>query len=314
MFIQLINHTMSDGSRQFAALPESCTWPALRKHLGKLDGVVLGEYLTDGVTEAWIDFTYRGYSFTVNNQFGEYWFFSSDAQCPDELLTEIVRHCRIVCRDEHFDPFRAHDGRQSHMGYPCNGKARSRRKRFILILGLLVLLWSAWQGFHYFVPMLTDQTAPVRAMVFLDTDHDGIHDGDDKPLAGVCVWVGITPLSSVAPEGYCDQASSLTGVDTNSMQSSDWQITIEGASCETIHVFALAPDGYTATTPLGSRGCYPQFGFANTGESPQRPDALSSGQYAKQELFSVVLKQGSGLLLMGIIAWVVSYMGVRKPE
>ncbi len=97
MSIKLTNHTMSDGSRQFAALPESCTWLALREHMGKLDGVVLGGYLTDGVTEAWIDFTCQGYSFTVNNQFGEYWFFSSDAQCPDELLTEIVRHCRIVC-------------------------------------------------------------------------------------------------------------------------------------------------------------------------------------------------------------------------
>ena len=47
---------MKDGSRQFAALPESCAWSDLRNHLGKLPGVRLGEYLTDAVTEAWIDF------------------------------------------------------------------------------------------------------------------------------------------------------------------------------------------------------------------------------------------------------------------
>lgn len=162
--------------------------------------------------------------------------------------------------------------------------------------------------------MLTDQTVSVKATVFFDTDHDGIHDGDDKPLDGVCVWIGRTPFSYVAPEETCDQASSRTRIDADSLLSSDWQIGVEGASCETIYVFALAPDGYTATTPLGSRGCYPQFGFANTGESPQRPDALSSDQYAQQELFSVVLKQGSSLLLMVIIAWVVSLIGIRKQE
>lgn len=85
---------MNDGSRQFASLPESCSWSALRKHIGKLAGVGLGEYVTDGVTEAWIEFTYRGYSFTVNIQLGEYWFFSSAPECPDDILAEIVPHCR----------------------------------------------------------------------------------------------------------------------------------------------------------------------------------------------------------------------------
>jgi hypothetical protein len=38
------------------------------------DGAVITQFLTDGVTEGWIDFTYRGSDFSVNDQFGSYWF------------------------------------------------------------------------------------------------------------------------------------------------------------------------------------------------------------------------------------------------
>ena len=96
MVIKLSNQIAADGSRQFLLLPESCAWSVLRSHLGALDGVALGEYLTDGVVEAWIDFTYKGYRFTINNQFGEYWFFSDDPICPVTLLTEIAQHCQTL--------------------------------------------------------------------------------------------------------------------------------------------------------------------------------------------------------------------------
>ncbi len=93
MGIELNNYIAVDGSRQFLALPESCAWSDLRTHLGALEGVELGEYLTDGIVEAWIGFAYRGYRFMINNQFGEYWFFSDDPACPASVLTEIAQHC-----------------------------------------------------------------------------------------------------------------------------------------------------------------------------------------------------------------------------
>jgi hypothetical protein len=93
MALQLHNHIAVDGSRQFLALPESCAWSDLRTHLSALEGVALGEYLTDGITQAWIDFTYRGYRFTINNQFGKYWFFVDDPVCPADLLIELGMHC-----------------------------------------------------------------------------------------------------------------------------------------------------------------------------------------------------------------------------
>jgi hypothetical protein len=92
--ITLLNHETSDGSRQFAALPETKSWSELRQHLSRLAGVQVTDFVTDGVTEAWIDFTYRGHAFTVNNQFGEFWFFVTDPSCADEILKEVVTHCQ----------------------------------------------------------------------------------------------------------------------------------------------------------------------------------------------------------------------------
>lgn len=90
----LLNITMADGSRQFAALPENCSWKAMHEHLGRLPGVSLGDYITDHVTEVWMDFTYEGCAFSVNNQFGEYWFFVTDPACPDAVLQAIIAHCQ----------------------------------------------------------------------------------------------------------------------------------------------------------------------------------------------------------------------------
>ena len=96
MTIQLTNHTMNDGSRKFAELPQSRLWYDLRDHLLTLHGAVVTGVLTDDVTEAWIDFTYRGHSFTINDQFGGYWFFVDDPKCSDDILTEVVRHCESL--------------------------------------------------------------------------------------------------------------------------------------------------------------------------------------------------------------------------
>src|SRR5262245_48188934 len=92
----LLNIIMNDGSRHFGELPQSINWYRLRKHLRKLHGAVITQFLPDGVTEAWIDFTYRGSDFSVNDQFGSYWFFVSDPNCPDEALEAVLSHCQAV--------------------------------------------------------------------------------------------------------------------------------------------------------------------------------------------------------------------------
>jgi hypothetical protein len=96
MVKELLNITMNDGSRHFGDLPQSVLWYELRDHINRLDGAKVTDFITDNITEAWIDFSYRGHRFSVNDQFGEYWFFVDDPHCPDEILEGVLRHCALV--------------------------------------------------------------------------------------------------------------------------------------------------------------------------------------------------------------------------
>jgi hypothetical protein len=74
-------------------------WSALILHLVLLEGVSVMKFITDNVTEGWLDFTYRGHNFSVNDQNGDYWFFVDDPKCPDEILEEVVAHCRLLMKE-----------------------------------------------------------------------------------------------------------------------------------------------------------------------------------------------------------------------
>ena len=87
---------MHDGSRQFAELPEVCSWHDFRRHIERLSDATVTKFLTDDITEMWLDFSFRGHAFTVNNQCGDFWFFVSDPACPDDVLTAIVEHCEPI--------------------------------------------------------------------------------------------------------------------------------------------------------------------------------------------------------------------------
>lgn len=98
---RLLNVIMNDGSRHFGALPQTVLWYELHDHIKQLTGATMTGFLTDHVTEAWIDFTYCGHEFSVNDQFGTYWFFVADPLCPDDLLAAVLSHCgRLLEPDE----------------------------------------------------------------------------------------------------------------------------------------------------------------------------------------------------------------------
>ena len=88
----LYNLIMHDGSRHFGDLPQTALWYDVRDHVARLAGATLTGFVTDDVTEAWIDFTYRGHAFSINDQFGDYWFFVNDPNCPAEILCEVLSH------------------------------------------------------------------------------------------------------------------------------------------------------------------------------------------------------------------------------
>ena len=89
---------MNDGSRHFASLPECMPWNILRDHLATLEGATVTRFLTDGVTEVWIDFEYSEQQFSINNQLGEYWFFVKDPSCDAVILERVVMHCSGLLR------------------------------------------------------------------------------------------------------------------------------------------------------------------------------------------------------------------------
>jgi len=93
MAVKLLNIEIHDGSRHFGDLPQTILWYGLRKHIKKLDGAKITDFVTDHVTEAWIDFSYREHQFSINDQLGAYWFFVHDPRCSDKILEEVLSHC-----------------------------------------------------------------------------------------------------------------------------------------------------------------------------------------------------------------------------
>jgi hypothetical protein len=91
---------MPDDSRYFGALPQTVMWDAVHAHIARLPGAAVTAYVTDHLTEAWIDFTYRGYAFSINDQLGDYWFFVDHPACPDALLGDVLAHFCQICVTE----------------------------------------------------------------------------------------------------------------------------------------------------------------------------------------------------------------------
>jgi hypothetical protein len=89
-----LEEIIKDGSRHFVDMPEVVFFDEFYEHTEKLEGAEITEFLTDGVVEMWLDFEFRGYKFSVNNQLGDYWFFVENPECPDEILLEIIAHFR----------------------------------------------------------------------------------------------------------------------------------------------------------------------------------------------------------------------------
>jgi len=94
----LLNDRMYDGSRHFAMLPQTVLWDKVRDHITVLSGAQLTSFICDGITEAWIDFTFRGHNFSINDQLGDYWFFVQDPECPEDILHVVVEHFEHLSR------------------------------------------------------------------------------------------------------------------------------------------------------------------------------------------------------------------------
>lgn len=87
---QITTTLMKDGSRHFLSLPESCSAKTLRTHLENIPGVRVCD-VTQGGFQWWMSFQCLGWRFSINNPFGEFWFFVEDPCCPEEILRCLRR-------------------------------------------------------------------------------------------------------------------------------------------------------------------------------------------------------------------------------
>jgi hypothetical protein len=89
--VNLIDERMHDGSRHFVYLPETATPIRLLFHVFSLFGAYPTAYVPS-IFESWIDFRYRGQKFSINNQYGDFWFFVQNPECPEEILNRVAAH------------------------------------------------------------------------------------------------------------------------------------------------------------------------------------------------------------------------------
>ncbi len=76
--------------------PSPVSGGTFRCHIESLRGTFISDFLTDKVTVMWLDFSFCGHRFMVNNQYGEFWFFVTDPTCPDDVLRNVVEHCESL--------------------------------------------------------------------------------------------------------------------------------------------------------------------------------------------------------------------------
>ena len=89
----LLNETISDGSRLFLQLPQTCPPSRLLWRIICFGGLPTA-FVSDWVTgETWMDFRYKSQKFSVHNPYGvEYWFFVKNSACPEDILHRLAEY------------------------------------------------------------------------------------------------------------------------------------------------------------------------------------------------------------------------------
>lgn len=94
MRLEYRDQRMNDGARLFATIQDSISWGELQQHLEQLQGLEVLEFVSDGVVESWLDFSYFGQQFSIHDPMGEYWVFVRDPACASFILWELMTHLR----------------------------------------------------------------------------------------------------------------------------------------------------------------------------------------------------------------------------
>jgi hypothetical protein len=98
--MKLIDVRTEDGSRQFACVPKYGTWRTLHEQVGRLPGATVHNFVAEGVAGPWMEFSFRGHRFLVQERDGDWWLCVRDPQCPDTLLYQVASHLAETGRQQ----------------------------------------------------------------------------------------------------------------------------------------------------------------------------------------------------------------------
>ena len=90
--MKLIDERTPDGSRHFAKLPKIAPWEVVRDHVLLLGSARVVNYVGEGPSEPWLDFTFRGHRFLIHSHENQFRLFVRDPQCSDLILYEVGLH------------------------------------------------------------------------------------------------------------------------------------------------------------------------------------------------------------------------------
>ncbi|TLD70560.1 hypothetical protein FEM03_12625 [Phragmitibacter flavus] len=93
-FVKLVDHRMPDGSRLFIEFPIRHPWSLIHSHLATLDELTITRFVTDDITEGWLDFTFLHHEFTVHDPLDSYLVFVKAPACDIFIQLEILEHLR----------------------------------------------------------------------------------------------------------------------------------------------------------------------------------------------------------------------------
>ena len=83
---------------RFATFPEAVSWVRLRRHLDTMPGGALVDVACDRMNEAALIFTYRGHRFGVDLHEDVFRFNVEDANCPQDVLREVVAYAEQLVK------------------------------------------------------------------------------------------------------------------------------------------------------------------------------------------------------------------------
>jgi hypothetical protein len=123
------------------------------------------------------------------------------------------------------------------------------------IAAIFSLCYAIYSVGGYRLFGLGDGQASVTT--WIDSNANGIQEIGEPPLANVCLWSGYNVISGVHVLVDPCEAEYHDATDDRGA----WGEFLPGGKCEEYYVFVRTPDGYQATTDLGSNSCDAKFGF-----------------------------------------------------